>query len=673
MYQLLELSIGILLLLTRVCAQESVSIQEHLIDQYSTFIQTLQQSLGKVSWIDRNWNLFVVGVVTIGIVVVSTGPFVKNRSKESYIYRIMTGFGEKFNMAISRSSSAFGFGGPSLSSSDPSLRESYQRALSLGGSVGGLANDGNTCFMNSVLQSLASSNEIMDFLGKFTNDENNALSGKYAFSAALHDLLEKLNAKHGNKSPTYKTRNLLKVMKDGPSKHLFLGYNQEDAQEFYQSVMNQVEKEYLGPSQNEKNKGELQDKFVDFKEGMLTGLHNLGDLGTIYLPAKQIDPSYPDSDSKVYPMKLITPVDGLQCERIGCTRCGEMGGIRYSVISGLGLNLSSPTQSTYTLQELLDGWTEQEVIDGVECNRCGLQEINSALNESLKKYKEQGPKMEKLIELTTQRIQEIDVELAKPIINDAVYKKLHTKNRIQKSQKTKQIFFARPPPVLCIHISRSVFDPRTYTVRKNNAKITFPMKLDLTDYVAEPDNINMDARLAFRKCDEGKEITDKKEETEIPEVLEKLEPVPQATDGSNKLEQEKESTPSGLMYSLKSVISHFGTHNYGHYIAYRKYRGVWWRISDEIVRISSEAEVLASQGTYMLFYELSSRNDPRDSIKPDHVEVVAPQDIEEPIQADARTDSENEYESNNSLADELHVNTEDDLRQNEMIAIQANL
>lgn len=58
-----------------------------------------------------------------------------------------------------------------------------------------------------------------------------------------------------------------------------------------------------------------------------------------------------------------------------------------------------------------------------------------------------------------------------------------------------------------------------------------------------------------------------------------------------------------LTYSLRSVIVHYGTHNYGHYIAFRKHRGFWWRISDETVYIVDEAEVLSTPGVFMLFYE----------------------------------------------------------------------
>lgn len=58
-----------------------------------------------------------------------------------------------------------------------------------------------------------------------------------------------------------------------------------------------------------------------------------------------------------------------------------------------------------------------------------------------------------------------------------------------------------------------------------------------------------------------------------------------------------------MTYALRSVIVHYGTHNYGHYIAFRKFRGLWWRISDETVYVVDEAEVLSTPGIFMLFYE----------------------------------------------------------------------
>lgn len=64
------------------------------------------------------------------------------------------------------------------------------------------------------------------------------------------------------------------------------------------------------------------------------------------------------------------------------------------------------------------------------------------------------------------------------------------------------------------------------------------------------------------------------------------------------------NTPnSPLTYQLKSVIIHYGSHNYGHYIAFRKIRGCWWRISDESIALVDEQEVLGIPGVFMMFYE----------------------------------------------------------------------
>ena len=75
------------------------------------------------------------------------------------------------------------------------------------------------------------------------------------------------------------------------------------------------------------------------------------------------------------------------------------------------------------------------------------------------------------------------------------------------------------------------------------------------------------------------------------------------SNNNNKTPQNGLLLNSKLLYNLKAVISHYGTHNYGHYICYRKFRGTWWRISDESVYVVTEEEVLSGQGTFMLFYE----------------------------------------------------------------------
>lgn len=556
--------------------------------------------------------------VTVLLTCIIVNSVKKEKKGPSFLQNIMNKLSEALSLPGMLTQGSLNNNDRYSNIRNPEYKKLYKHAMSLGGFPGGLANDGNTCFMNSVIQCLASSQELRNFLLCYASDQdfnnisetpkkklndifksfkqssssssssNNTKNDQLKhvqFSNVLLDLIENLNLKHGNNAPTYKTKELLRVMKDSPNKHLFLGYNQEDAQEFYQNVMKQVEKEFTDLAKlqnveivvdNEEKEEVEKNNYVDIKPDSITGLKDLGYLGDVFVPVSQIDPADAENENKYLPYKLITPVDGLQCDRIGCVNCGEMGGIRYSVTSGLALNLpiNSANRNRFTLGELIDEFCKPDVIDGVECNRCSLVAIRENLMEKLDNLKNDGTSLKGtslLIEKIESRITEIENVLNNKCIHDDVYKKLHTKNMVQKSRKVKQSFLSRPPALLCIHINRSVFDPRTYMVRKNNAKIDFPLELDLSDFVASVDDINLDARLEFRKQDE---------------------------------EMKKIDRGSLLKYKLKSLISHFGTHNYGHYIAFRKIRGNWWHISDEIVRLSTEEEVLGSQGTFMLFYEL---------------------------------------------------------------------
>ncbi|KAI9876653.1 MAG: hypothetical protein M1830_006032, partial [Pleopsidium flavum] len=94
-------------------------------------------------------------------------------------------------------------------------------------------------------------------------------------------------------------------------------------------------------------------------------------------------------------------------------------------------------------------------------------------------------------------------------------------------------------------------------------------------------------------------------------------------------------------YGLRAVITHYGRHENGHYICYRKhpYRAAidaladekassgkaglaterWWRLSDDEVTMVSEQNVLDQGDVFMLFYErLDDPKVPEPALPPSH-------------------------------------------------------
>ena len=437
-------------------------------------------------------------------------------------------------------------------------------------SLPGLGNWDNSCYQNSVLQGLAALESLKAFL-----NENTQLEASQPTKTALRDIIGKLNDPE-NVGKTFWTPAELKSMSS---------WQQQDAQEYFSKVSDELEKDTA--------------KELKRKYGRV-GLRGL------CLEKGNVATSETASNISQLPEELRSiiarnPLEGLLAQRVGCQRCGFVEGLSLVPFNCLTVPLGKSW--IYDVRSCLDDYTALEPINGVECAKCTLLRAEQPMRQVLSQLNLNSGNIMKapedesraLRESLQERLNLIDRALENEDFSDQVLKRcqIPTKNRVS-TTKSRQAVIARPPKSLVIHVNRSKFDELTGVQSKNLANVQFPEQLDLASWC----------------LGQGPGL-----ENEDDVLVENWNVNPSKSMLSD--DEDLEALKFGKVYELRAVITHYGRHENGHYICYRKApyaiktsngaidesNKSWWRLSDEDVTEVDEEIVLAQGGVFMLLYE----------------------------------------------------------------------
>eukprot|EP01118_Nematostelium_gracile_P000594 TRINITY_DN10656_c0_g1_i1.p1 TRINITY_DN10656_c0_g1~~TRINITY_DN10656_c0_g1_i1.p1 ORF type:complete len:413 (-),score=83.67 TRINITY_DN10656_c0_g1_i1:139-1377(-) len=208
----------------------------------------------------------------------------------------------------------------------------FGSAFSEAAPVPGLNNVGNTCFMNAVLQSLASVFSLQKYMEGLQFEEKES-----TLTYQLYNILSRLN------SPEQKTftpklnanKQLLKLM----------NHEQQDAHELLQFVLTAIEEEY--------------EKIYDRRTMMCPTL-----IRNVVKFNSQKNP-------------FCGMMRSVLC--VNCSKCGLAVSPTYQTFNTVSLRI--PHKQT-SLEELLEDFTSEEIVADVECPNCYIMRTKDKPNAS---------------------------------------------------------------------------------------------------------------------------------------------------------------------------------------------------------------------------------------------------------------------------------------------------
>ncbi|KAJ2912889.1 hypothetical protein MD484_g7535, partial [Candolleomyces efflorescens] len=177
--------------------------------------------------------------------------------------------------------------------------------------------------------------------------------------------------------------------------------------------------------------------------------------------------------------------DGLTANRRSCVICGYTEAVMHFAFDNWQLTVPR-LAAACRLEDCLEEYTRLEILKDCICRKCSMVATHTRLKRELATLTAEVTKPDsKPSSSKKKRLKEVkkmegrvQAALDEGRIEDEL--KDVRMEKVVSSASTKQAMIARPPPVLALHLNRSIH--YGHYASKNNCRVVFPEVLDLTAY-----------------------------------------------------------------------------------------------------------------------------------------------------------------------------------------------